>query len=85
MPLAMAAVTTEVTEQRYANLPGHSATDARVKWCNDLDGVEASLAVTNVFDNDYVVSKFEGIDVMGGLAGQVGQPRERMLALKKQF
>lgn len=59
--------------------------NARLTWRNADEDLEASLEVTNLFDQYYYLTAFEISSQAGVANAQPGRPREWALTVKKRF
>ena len=67
------------------SIASYAIANARLTWRNRDDDLEASLEVTNLFDEYYYLTAFE-ISAQAGVANaQPGRPREWAFTIKKKF
>ena len=75
---------TELTDP-LANQPAYALWNARVTWHPRDSKWMLSGAVTNLANKLYYTQKFNGLTGFGVATGQVGQPREFTVTLRRSF
>ncbi len=72
--------------ESYGFVPGYTLTNMRLIWRNPDEDLEASLEVTNVFDEYYFYQIFDLTGAGSGvITGAPARPREWALTVKKKF
>lgn len=67
-------------------IDAYTVANARVTWSNADEDLSASLAVTNLFDEYYLLTVFDQtIAGQGYATGQPGRPREWSISVTKKF
>jgi len=79
-------VFTNATNGPLSRIENYYLANARLTWRSEDTSWEASLAVTNLFDKYYYLTKFDLTGAGAGfVSGQPGHPREWALTVKKYF
>lgn len=70
----------------FSTVDSYTMTNVRLTWRNADQDLEASLAVSNLFDRYYFLGKFDLTSAGAGtISGLPGRPREWALTVKKTF
>jgi len=79
-------VFTNATNSPFSRIDNYYLANARLTWRSEDSSWETSLAVTNLFDKYYYLTKFDLTGAGAGMtSGQPARPREWALTVKKYF
>jgi len=66
-------------------LPSYTTANGRLTWRPEIEGLEVSFEVTNLFDKYYYVTLFDLSGPSGSATGQPAMPRQWAVTVKKTF